>query len=398
MSGPSRISLFKRSNGFYYILFDDEGRRRWKSTGCTLKADALRQLTDFKALLRKAVKGPLPRKVLPRLSRTCTHQQFSENGRGIRTLADSPPGCRGGLYSFITQPAPPRQVQNKAAPAGLSCLSQHGTPSPQSHNGCRPPLEAGGGEPVRWNEAGLYPGEASLKTDEQEATRCLLLSPETTQQKIRQGIEQRAKHDCDKNAFNRLLEVDSGRRLLKDRIRAIKQQHITDIRINKPEEELITAVFLKPRHQRDIGRVVSLVKVFALLNLWWRDRDGSTITANESDVDEAFSVWQKVAESQELSLAPYVYQFYQEIILTAFEKKNQGELATEHKTGLSRKEILQKHTAVYGRSLPIDKLRFEILPQLEASGLIVQESDANDRRNKLVYPTTSYTISQGVVI
>ena len=128
------------------------------------------------------------------------------------------------------------------------------------------------------------------------------------------------------------------------------------------------------------------MKTFALLNCWFRDRDGSTITANEDDVDEAFSVWLKIGESQELNLAPYCYQLFQEIILPAFQEKNSGELASEHKTGLSRKEVLQKHMKVYGRPLAIDKLRFEILPQLEASGLIIQESDTTDRRNKLIYP------------
>jgi hypothetical protein len=233
---------------------------------------------------------------------------------------------------------------------------------------------------------------ASLKTDEQEATRCFLLSPETSQQKLQAGIVQKLRKEADPDAFSRSLEADPGRRMLKERIRAIKQEHITDILINRPEEELIAAAFLKPkmlkpRHQRDIGRIISLVKVFALLNLWFRDRSGSTITANESDVDEAFSVWEKIAESQELNLAPYVYQLFQEIIVPAFNEKNQGELASEHKTGLSRKELLQKHSKVYGRPLAIDKLRFEILPQLEASGLIVQEADTTDRRNKLIYPT-----------
>ncbi len=45
------LSLFKRSNGFWYIIYNDEGRQRWKSTGCSLKSDALKQLTDFKTLL-----------------------------------------------------------------------------------------------------------------------------------------------------------------------------------------------------------------------------------------------------------------------------------------------------------------------------------------------------------
>lgn len=52
----SHLSLFKRSNGYWYVLYNDEGRIRWKSTGCTLKRDALRQLTDFQHLLKERPK------------------------------------------------------------------------------------------------------------------------------------------------------------------------------------------------------------------------------------------------------------------------------------------------------------------------------------------------------
>lgn len=52
----SNLSLFKRSNGLYYVLFVDGGRRRWKSTGCTVKADALKVLTNFKQLFKEKPK------------------------------------------------------------------------------------------------------------------------------------------------------------------------------------------------------------------------------------------------------------------------------------------------------------------------------------------------------
>jgi hypothetical protein len=52
MSELTKFSLFKRSNGYYYILFEEEGCRRWKSTGCSLKGDALKALTQFEQLLK----------------------------------------------------------------------------------------------------------------------------------------------------------------------------------------------------------------------------------------------------------------------------------------------------------------------------------------------------------
>jgi len=43
-------TLLKRSSGIYYILFEEEGKRRWKSTGKTRKSDALNELLTFEKL------------------------------------------------------------------------------------------------------------------------------------------------------------------------------------------------------------------------------------------------------------------------------------------------------------------------------------------------------------
>ncbi len=47
----ARLSLFKHSNGVYYVLYYENGRRRWKSTGETTKPEALKILTRFRELL-----------------------------------------------------------------------------------------------------------------------------------------------------------------------------------------------------------------------------------------------------------------------------------------------------------------------------------------------------------
>ena len=43
----SHLTLFKRSNGIWYIVYQDEGQSRWKSTGKKLKHEALATLKDF---------------------------------------------------------------------------------------------------------------------------------------------------------------------------------------------------------------------------------------------------------------------------------------------------------------------------------------------------------------
>jgi len=154
---------------------------------------------------------------------------------------------------------------------------------------------------------------------------------------------------------------------------------------------------LKPRHQRDIKRLISLIKSFALINLWWREQKGTTIIANEDDIEQAFKIWDAISVSQELNLPPYIYNLYQEVILKAWDKKNgsrsEGFEEITGKLGLSRQEVLQKHFEVYGRMLDTNQLRQQILPMLETAGLIVQEADPSDKRKMLIYPTALSTKS-----
>lgn len=228
---------------------------------------------------------------------------------------------------------------------------------------------------------------AGLKLDEQEATRFLLLSPETSQEKIRESVFEKLRKESDAEAYQNWLDENPDRQLLKERIKAIKQEGITNIKIGRPE--LIKQRFLeknkplKPRHSRDIGRLISLVKALALLNLWFRNREDSTIIANEQDIREAFKLWDVISESQELGLPPYVYQLYKEVIVAAYLEKNTKK---GKKSGLTRQEIMRKHYQVYKRPIADWILRQDILPMLEATGLITQEQHPFDRRKILIYP------------
>lgn len=229
---------------------------------------------------------------------------------------------------------------------------------------------------------------AGLKIDEQEATRFLLLSPEISQKKIHQAIYLRIRKETDSKAYSDWLEGNPERKLLKERTLAIKEAHIEYIKIGCPEkveqEFFGKNKILKPRHARDIARILSLIKCFALLNLWHRERESSTIVANESDINEAFRIWDQISESQEFNLPPYIYNFFQDIILQIYSESHEG---------ITRQSILKKHFEVYGRALPDWQLRQEIIPMLEVSGLISQEQDPSDKRKMLIYPTTPLTIS-----
>lgn len=227
---------------------------------------------------------------------------------------------------------------------------------------------------------------AGLHIDEQEATRFLLLSPEINQEKIRASILASIKKESDRDLYNEFLANSSSRSLLVDRIRAIRDESIKEIKIGCHEEieRLFFAkrAILKPRHQRDIKRITSLIKCFALLNLWWREREGSTITANAEDIEQAFFVWEKIAVSQELNLPPYIYNLYSEVILSTWQEK----VAAGHKGGITRNDISKKYYEIYEQMLDVTKFRQQILPMLETAGLIFQEADAIDKRKVLIYP------------
>jgi DNA primase len=243
---------------------------------------------------------------------------------------------------------------------------------------------------------------AGLRIDEQESTRFLLLSPETNHEKIRQAVVEKLKKETDPEAYKQRLDDDPNRTVLKERIRAIKQENICEVKIGEPQQIegkfLAEGKVLKPRHSRDVGRLISLVKGFALLNLWFREREDSTITANQDDIEEAFRIWDGISESQELGLPPYIYQLFQEVIVPAYKEKNKGRAeGLEEATGslgLTRQDISQKHYEVYGRFIPDWQLRQQIIPMLETAGLIRQEPDLNDKRKMLIYPTTLLTISE----
>lgn len=235
---------------------------------------------------------------------------------------------------------------------------------------------------------------AGLRIDEQESTRFLLLSPEINQEKIREAIYEKIRRETDNQSYYNNLSQNPERAMLIKRIKAVKEAHIENIRIGNPYK--LEQMFfegdktLKPRHQRDIGRIISIIKAFALLNLWFRERDSSTIIANEDDIDEAFKVWSVISESQELNLPPYIYNLYRDVILAVYQEKNK-DIFSEAKLGVSKQDILQKHYEVYSRHLPDWQLRQQIIPMLETSGLIVSDSDPNDKRKPIYYPTTQLT-------
>lgn len=236
---------------------------------------------------------------------------------------------------------------------------------------------------------------AGLKVDEQESTRFIMLSPSIEQDKLIAGIKQSISKEANRQSFNDNVEVNPARLLFKKRILGIKQERIIDVKIENPE--LVEKLFLhdsskaiKPRQQRDIKKVICLIKGFSLFNVWFRKRDGNYIYATDSDIQEAFELWNSISIGQDYGLAPYIYQIYSTVIVPLWKKQERE--ANDRtgidfvKRGLKRQDILKKYNELHGTPLSIVYLRQNILPQLEQVGLIVQERSLDDGRQMLVFP------------
>lgn len=236
---------------------------------------------------------------------------------------------------------------------------------------------------------------AGLQLDEQEATRALLLSPEVSEAKLKEGVHLQALRGADEAKFEEWLESRSERIALKNRIIAIRNERIDDIIVTDPEgvEQRFNGMFTKPkpRHMRDMGHLMRLIKAVALLNVWYRRQPDGTIVASQSDTEKAFELWSKVFESQDMNVPPILLSFYNNILVPAYlEKMNDPEFATDMKLGfigLSSQELSAYYLRVEQTVLNEDQLRKQILPMLISSSMIAVEPPTyGDRRSKHIFP------------
>lgn len=235
---------------------------------------------------------------------------------------------------------------------------------------------------------------ASMHMDEQEATRAILLSPDVNQEKLNAGIRLSAMRNAHPEQYTLNIEANTLRKQLKLRIRAIKRLRVNSVIIPSPERVLsqFTALtkYPKPRHQRDIAHLESLIKSVALLNAWSRLDEHNNVIANELDIKQAFDLWRVVSASQELGIPPYAHNFYKSFIVPTFNEKNDARnpefLEQTGAIGITRRELCKKHFELTGQMPNEDSLRKNVLPTLEAAGLITQEKDPTNGKQVLIYP------------
>lgn len=221
---------------------------------------------------------------------------------------------------------------------------------------------------------------ASLSLDDQERTRVFILSPETEQEKLEESVRLTIARIGNREVFQKRVESNPLRRWLKSRVVEIQKSGVKNVIIE--DHDAIYEQFrnshprFAPRNQRDISRILALIKAHAVLNCWDRKQDQpGTIIATSDDVEMGFWLYGLVAEPNELGLSPQLYMTYKDVI-----KPNLTE------TGLGKEQINKLYYDCYGRRLPWRALDRDILPALDASSLISLRADPTDRRRMLVYP------------
>lgn len=235
---------------------------------------------------------------------------------------------------------------------------------------------------------------AYTKLDEQEITRCLLLSPETGSQKVEAGVLLAGQKLADSNKYKTQIELDPGRQSLKKRVRFIKSLGVQSVIIPNPEDVLarfraITPKNMPPRCQRDIAHVFSLIKAVAMLNANNRMDEEKNIVVTDKDIDAAFKLWDSISETQNLGIPPSVYDFYNKYILPLYLRQKELQQAIETPSdddGVTLQDILAYYYETTRSIYNADALRKQIIPPLQTANMIQVNSSSKDARKKVIKP------------
>ena len=260
---------------------------------------------------------------------------------------------------------------------------------------------------------------ANYKQDEQEKTRLLLLSPEVTQDKLRETIALKIHKDGNRYSYKREISKNSERTKLAARIDNIRKAKINQIVIPEELQSLIYDKFieshpiLQARNQRDIGRLVNIIKGYTLLNFYsrnwhsefYKDKTDTletdpitALTVQLRDVEIGFKYYNTVAEANELGIPPEVYT-----VFNSFKTKMQ-----ENSEGFTRKDFQTMYFKAFRKFIGREKAK-AFIDTLETAGLIIEQPDPTDKRimryvceqvgvvnntspdQEKVYPTPSHT-------
>lgn len=222
---------------------------------------------------------------------------------------------------------------------------------------------------------------ASLRMDEQESTRLIMLSPEVNEEKIRDGVRSvvftEEKQDVE--------EATSG---LRERLLAIKYQDISEVRLTDNQKAELFSKIEKmktsfiPRDMRDADKIKCLIYAIAVLNFPYRKVENGILYSNDSDVEQVLSLWKNFVKSQSYDLPPYLLEVFEKVYIPLFKEK--GDIMNEtllDEIYLEKSEIFKTFRDVFKRALRSNEL-LETIQMFESIGFIEIGNHALDGRKQ----------------
>ena len=228
---------------------------------------------------------------------------------------------------------------------------------------------------------------ANQHVDEQEQTRCLIISPDVTKEKVIAGVDASIDKNSNREAYNARLENDEARRQLKERVLFIKSLKVGSIDID--DSDYLRARFmenrrsLRPKAQREIAHFISLVKGLALINAPFRMKDGKVV-ATRKDVDEAMKIWSELSKSMVYGISPQAYSFYEDFVWGAYAEKCKPSNAAVK--GVTYDDIRKRYYEQTGSYPNMENVRKQYIPALKCAALVSCDKDEDDKRQVLIIP------------
>jgi len=217
---------------------------------------------------------------------------------------------------------------------------------------------------------------AKFKMQDQEKTRLLLLSPEISQEKLRESVALRIEKESDRESFYQRMMEDPNRQMLQMKVWQVKRANVKFVKIPEELRAKIYDQFLEdhkhliPRHQRDISRLLAVIKGHALLNHNHRERVEDTIIVNEEDVAAGFRLYYQVSEANELGLSPEIYNIYVKTKPHFEEQKS-----------LTIVDFQKFYFKEFHKPIGYDWAK-QILKTLTSVGVLIEFPDPSDKRFK----------------
>ncbi|RSN72635.1 bifunctional DNA primase/polymerase, partial [Candidatus Methanodesulfokora washburnensis] len=233
-----------------------------------------------------------------------------------------------------------------------------------------------------------WPATIFCSTDrkyiEELATRSLTVTPETSQDKIRDAMSFLAK----KASSLEDGEDDPDTIFLKKVIEHIKMLS-REYTVKIPFEEL-DKIFPKDlvRHMRDFGHFLDLIKAITMLYIPQREiieaNGKKYVLANIDDVLTAYVLYMRIKETTETGTEENIIRFYYDVIL---QDKNKE---------WSVRELMEAYRKTYNITRSQRTIE-RWLSRLRELGYVTSRPDPSDRRQKLWSPMKSSEMSPFMV-